>query len=95
MVQNINLDINSITASGGGSRPPLLQFIADLINIPVGHTILKDRTALGVFQLIGGENISATNSVECDYYCSPEMSASIRDKKIAEWHAALLDHDIT
>jgi glycerol kinase len=80
-----------ITASGGGAQPPLLQFIADLLELPVGHTTLKDRTALGVFHLLRrmeGER-KEIPAAECDRIFRPEMDAETRRRKIARWHRVL------
>ncbi len=93
MVQNIKLNVEYITASGGGSRPPLLQFIADMIQIPIGHAILKDRTALGVYKLLSGQG-TTYDVVECDKIYHPEMPSGARLRKIADWHTALRKHAI-
>ncbi len=68
IIEKTNLTPNMITASGGGARAPLLQFIADLLQIKIGHTTLKDRTALGVYKLlrISDKNLVVDESVECD-----------------------------
>ncbi len=84
-------DLPMITASGGGARIALLQFIADLLQIPVGHTTLEDRTALGVYKLLQkaeGVDIGSIK-VECDQVMKPTMSVATRNKKIALWHKAL------
>ncbi len=80
-----------ITASGGGARAPLLQFIADLLQIKIGHTALKDRTALGVYKLLqlSESNFIADESVECDKIFKPKMDDTTRQEKLMNWHAAL------
>jgi len=80
-----------ITASGGGARAPLLQFIADLLQIKIGHTVLKDRTALGVYKLlrISDNNFVADESVECDKIFTPNMDISIREEKLKNWRTTL------
>ena len=93
MAQNVKLNVEYITASGGGSRPPLLQFIADMIQIPIGHAILKDRTALGVYKLLSGQG-TTYDVVECDQIYYPEMPSGMRLRKIADWHTALRKHAI-
>ena len=52
IINKTNLRPELITVSGGGARSPLLQFIADLLQVKIGHTTLKDRTALGVYKLL-------------------------------------------
>lgn len=80
-----------ITVSGGSAREPLLQFIADLLNIKIGHTSLKDRTALGVFKLLKNneDNHFPEESVECDKIFIPKMDDSTRKTKLKNWRAAL------
>ncbi len=85
-----------ITAGGGGSRSPLLQFIADLLQLYVGHTTLKDRTALGVFMLLqaGSGHAPENRSVECDLVFKPQMEEKERQAKINLWHKALREGGI-
>ena len=80
-----------ITVSGGGAREPLLQFIADLLQIKIGHTILKDRTALGVYKLLrlSDNKFFSDEPVDCDKIFSPKMGTSIRERKLKNWHLAL------
>jgi glycerol kinase len=90
-------DLSMITASGGGARIVLLQFIADLLQIPVGHTTLKDRTAVGVYKLLQkaeGKDIESIK-VECDQIIKPDIDAAERNKKIALWHKTLKTAQIT
>jgi len=80
-----------LTASGGGARAPLLQFIADMLMITVGHISLKDRTAIGVFQLLYKKNTGHYLSVgaECDEIFEPRMKKVTRAKKLKHWQNAL------
>ncbi|MFC1785794.1 FGGY family carbohydrate kinase [Candidatus Neomarinimicrobiota bacterium] len=82
---------NLITVSGGGARSPLLQFIADLLQLKIGHTALKDRTALGVYKLLrlSDSNYVEDESVECDKIFTPQMDISIREEKLKNWRIAL------
>jgi glycerol kinase len=97
-ISSLNIqDLSMITASGGGARLVLLQFIADLLQIPVGHTTLKDRTALGVYKLLqkaDGVDIGPIK-VECDQVMKPAMTAATRNKKITLWRKALKIAQIT
>ncbi|MCH7762250.1 MAG: hypothetical protein IIB95_00735 [Candidatus Marinimicrobia bacterium] len=98
LVSNIieRLDIRDqmpdlLTASGGGGRPPLLQFIADLLSIPVGHSSMKDRTALGVYYLLkkyAGETIEFPGT-DCDMIFEPAMDNEVRKEKLMSWQSAL------
>ena len=80
-----------ITASGGGARAPLLQFIADMLMIAVGHISLKDRTAIGVLQLLHKQNAGNYLSVgtECSEIFEPRMKRGTREKKLKQWQHAL------
>ena len=80
-----------LTASGGGARAPLLQFIADMLMITVGHISLKDRTAIGVFQLLYKKDTGHYLSVgaECDEIFEPRMKKVTRAKKLKHWKNAL------
>jgi len=78
-----------ITVSGGGARSPLLQFIADILQINIGHTTLKDRTALGVFKLLKHAEKDRTGSINCDEVFTPKMDNSTRKKKLKNWEGAL------
>lgn len=80
-----------LTASGGCARAPLLQFIADMLMIPVGHISLKDRTAIGVLQLLHKKNTGTYLAVgmDCDKIFEPKMSKVTREKKLKHWQHAL------
>jgi glycerol kinase len=91
IVKETKINPQMITASGGGAREPLLQFIADLLQIKIGHTTLKDRTALGVYKLLCRSNGHATQpeSVECDKIFTPQIESNIREKKLQNWKSAI------
>ena len=74
-----------LTASGGGARDSLLQFIADLVMVPVEHSAMRDRTAYGVYRLLNpDQDYSAFKSDKIFY-----PSKNNVDKKIKQWHAAI------
>jgi len=91
ILKETKIEPTIITVSGGGARAPLLQFIADLLQIKIGHTTLKDRTALGVFKLLISSNdkFFGNESVECDTIFIPNMDNSIRQEKLLNWRTAL------
>lgn len=78
---------NILTAAGGGARNPLLQFIADLTGLPVGHSAMKDRTAYGVYKLLN-PNYQSDASKNMDQIFSPEQSDKIKEKK-EQWRDAI------
>lgn len=80
-----------LSASGGGGRPPLLQFIADLLGIPVSHSAMKDRTAFGVNYLLkksSGESIDFPE-MDNDMIFKPKMDEKERNKKLKCWRSAV------
>ena len=80
-----------ITISGGGARSALLQFLADLLNISIGHTTMTDRTALGVNLLLRyyqNGQIPVTN-IECEKVFSSKITAEKRKEKLVRWHKAI------
>ena len=91
IVDKTELKPELITVSGGGARAPLLQFIADLLQVKIGHTTLKDRTALGVYKLLrlSDNKFTADESVECDKIFIPKMGKSVRQEKLMNWRIAL------
>ena len=91
IIDKTKLKPELITVSGGGARSPLLQFIADLLQIQIGHTTLKDRTALGVYKLLrlSDNKFIADESVECDNIFTSKMDNSTRGSKLKSWRIAL------
>ncbi|MFQ6604351.1 MAG: FGGY family carbohydrate kinase [Fidelibacterota bacterium] len=80
-----------ITASGGGARLPLLQFIANLLQQPVALSSLKDRTAMGVFRLLrhlDDGDFHGTGPAY-DEMIYPSENEAYRRKKLAAWRLAL------
>ena len=47
----------TLTASGGGAKSTLLQFIADVTGININRSLLKDKTAIGVYRLLSGDGL--------------------------------------
>lgn len=80
-----------VTASGGSARKPLLQFIADLTKLEIGHLQMKDQTALGIHYLLlksEGKEISIPDSLY-DGIISPQMTEENRVRKIKRWREGL------
>lgn len=87
----------TVSASGGGSRPALLQFIANLLQQPVGHTAMRDRTALGVYRLLTFNETGDwdTANTDFDHVYKPNMSQTSRTKKLEDWANSLQQAGIT
>ena len=52
IIKENQFKIKTVNVGGGGARKPLLQFIADILNVPVKLSIEKDKTARGVFCIL-------------------------------------------
>lgn len=81
-----------VMASGGGGRPPLLQFISDLTGLTVTHSIMKDRTALGVHALLIKSQIGSWPAIkiETDGGHITGMDSKTKNEKIERWKSALI-----
>jgi|TARA_Y100000310_G_scaffold63867_1_gene59298 glycerol kinase len=86
-----------VIVSGGGGRPPLLQFISDLTGITVNHSIMKDRTALGVHTLLKKLQSGKWPNIklETDVSHKPVMNQKLKREKIKRWKFALAKSGIT
>ena len=91
--KKVKISPKRIPASGGGARPVLLQFLADLLQVPLGHTTMKDRTAYGVYKLLSGQAFQE-EIVECDQIFTPQMDESEKKSKLAQWTSALKKAEI-
>ena len=91
MEKEAGIDLEDIVASGGSSRGPLLQFIADLLHKEISTTAGKDMTALGVARLVAhsalGRPLGAVTEREEQF--QPVMSEAATEKKGSAWHDAL------
>ncbi len=85
-----------IFASGGGGRPPLLQFISDLTGVSVSHGAMKDRTALGVHALLIKNYTGEWPETDLisEHHFKPEMSETKKFQKLKIWKNALKDAGI-
>ena len=84
---NIKNKPDFLTAAGGGARQPLLQFIANLTGIPVGHSAMKDRTAYGVYKLLNPDHNSASLKI-MDHVFDPNQKEHQLEKK-EKWKNAI------
>ena len=79
---NTSANFTQITASGGGARDSLLQFIADLTGHFIRRPKMKDKTALGVYRILNDDY--ANNMIhEGDLY-EPNIDRDI-SIKIKQW----------
>lgn len=85
-----------ITVSGGGAREPLLQFLTDMLQIPIGLSAMKDKTAMGVLNLLKkSEDANWTPEITyCETIFETKMNSEDRLKKLDSWNKALLSEGI-
>ncbi len=95
-----NLQIYQVTAAGGAARPPLLQFQADLLGMPIIHSSVMDATALGCALLMGFQVGFWKNTEEIQniiggketYY--PQISPAQCQDLLDGWHKLLKSRGI-
>lgn len=90
--KRMGAQLKETIASGGSSKPVLLQFISDLITRPVWNSTQKDMTALGVARLVArqiwnGRVEKGVHPRQKEF--RPTMPSDLRRKKVALWHDAL------
>ncbi|MBM4338001.1 MAG: hypothetical protein FJ110_00500 [Deltaproteobacteria bacterium] len=92
--------INQIMAAGGAARPPLLQFQADLLGMPVHHSSISDATALGCAFLTGlyqgfwKDKEEVRSFIRRDETFYPRISSAERETLINRWHDILKTHGV-
>ena len=85
---NISFDYPLITASGGGARDSLLQFISDVTGLTISRPKIRDKTAMGVFRILNS-NYNAKNSDENDLF-NPMIDRKKMMIKIKQWRNIVL-----
>ncbi len=89
------LTLHEITAAGGAARPPLLQFQADLLGIPIRHSSITDATALGCAFVVGlqtglwREIKEIRHLVRADETFTSRISFYDREDLLKKWHDVL------
>ena len=82
-----------LTASGGGAKSSLLQFISDLTAIEISHFSIKDRTAIGVYKILSNKKSTGSNSNELNKKFIP-MGTKYADSKKKKWRKSLINKNI-
>ena len=84
----------AINASGGAARPVLLQFISSLTNLEIYYSDLKDRTAVGVFNILNNQELVDKSKMgNKTRVFKPKYLINKIDKK-AKWHKTLIDSNL-
>ena len=88
MLNNNNPTISSfITASGGGARNSLLQFISDISGQIIRRPKIRDKTAIGVFRILC-DNYEKVAAEEADLF-KPKLDQIQISKKIKLWRKTI------
>jgi glycerol kinase len=96
MQRDSSIQLQELRVDGGAARNDLLmQFQADILDVPVMRPVITETTALGAAYLAGlavgfwtsSEEIAAQWQVQCRF--EPNMSADERTRRIALWHRAV------
>ena len=70
-----------MTASGGGAKSTLLQFIADVTGIIINCSLVKDKTAIGVYRLLSGDGLIDISEESNQKVYYPESIIGLNIKK--------------
>lgn len=96
MQEDADVPLKELKADGGASKNNLLlQFQADLLNVPVSRPVVFETTALGAAYLAGlavgfwDNQQELTKHWQLDRIFSPQMSDDDRRLKTAAWQEAV------
>lgn len=96
MQKDAQLALQELRVDGGASRNDLLmQFQADILNVPVVRPIVTETTALGAAYLAGlavgywSSQQEITAQWKMDKRFEPGMSADEREHRLHTWHRAV------
>ncbi len=96
MEENANVKVPALSVDGGASANSLLmQFQADMLNIPIIRPECIETTALGAAYLAGLatgvysslDEIKANKRAECSF--TPSVDDAVRMQKLNAWHDAV------
>ncbi|MBF8177388.1 glycerol kinase GlpK [Herminiimonas contaminans] len=96
MQKDAQLALQELRVDGGASRNDLLmQFQADILNVPVVRPVVTETTALGAAYLAGlavgywSSQQEITAQWKMDKRFEPGMSADEREHRLHTWHRAV------
>ena len=91
LMKSINMQPIIINIAGGAARKPLLQFIADIIEVSVGYSSMKDRTAYGVYILLNPEyKFNTLENIDRVFNPNPTKIIYLKKQKWANTIANLI-----
>ena len=84
-IKTAGLDLPAnLTASGGGAKSSLLQFIANITEKSISHSLIKDKTAFGIYKILDGNNLDQISEEATGEIFYPEIIPTLKDK-IDKW----------
>jgi glycerol kinase len=96
MIADTGTDVQSLRVDGGMARNDwVMQFLADLLDVPIGRPVVVETTALGAAIAAGlGSGIipdlkTAAASWQQERAFKPEMVAADRERLYAGWKTAI------
>lgn len=96
MQKEVGADMSALQVDGGASANNLLlQFQADILDLPILRPACIETTALGAANLAGlavgcfasPEDIAKHRRMDCTF--TPSMAAEVRTEKLNGWHRAV------
>lgn len=96
MQKDAEIPLSALRVDGGASRDAfLLQFQADILDVPVHRPMIRESTALGVAYLAGlavgiWKDLDEIKTLwKCDTVFLPDMEEEKRSTLLAGWHKAV------
>tara|TARA_Y100001970_G_scaffold234498_1_gene292902 strand:- start:55 stop:813 length:759 start_codon:yes stop_codon:yes gene_type:complete len=84
-IKAADLDLPAtLTASGGGAKSSLLQFIANITGKTISHSLVKDKTAFGIYRILNAKNLNQISKEKNGEIFYPEIIPNLKDK-IKKW----------
>ena len=88
-IKTAGLDLPAtLTASGGGAKSSLLQFIANITGKTISHLLVKDKTAFGVYRILSSNYLNQILKEEIGEIFYPEKIPTLRGK-IDKWKQSI------
>ena len=84
-IKTAGLDLpETLTASGGCAKSGLLQFTANITGKTISHSLVKDKTAFGIYRILSSNNLNQiSKEATCDIFY-PEKIPTLKGK-IDKW----------
>lgn len=91
-----NLNVSSMRVDGGGTKGKfMMQFLADILGIPIEVPVISETTGLGAAYLaaLGMGEIASLDEMAKLWRCGkvyvPQMNEDRREELLAKWHCAV------